>query len=213
MPGKLNLSLNAPATYTALGQWTGVSQATVNAALNGDQGAAAQILDFSEQAKARASNAETILNAATEGVEALGEVIALEAQFLGTASQTFTTAAKAVNSTFQKDKKFQHSLIEGQVQHRLAVDEENVRHKRALNLLPMESKTRETIAGINYETKRYQLNQQVNEARENRKEALNQLSTRQKQLQSLQRVGGGGKGLGSPIANGVKGFFNFLFGH
>ena len=213
MAGKLNLSLNAPATYSALGQWTGISQATVNAALNGDQGAAAKILDFAEQSKARAANAETILTAATEGVESLGEVIALESQFLGAASQTFTTAAKSANSTFQKDKKFQHSLVEGQLQHRLAVDEENVRHKRALNLLPMESKTRTTIAGINYETRRYQLNQQVNEAREGRKEALNQLSPRQKQLQSLQRVGGGGKGLGNPIANGVKGFFSFLFGN
>jgi hypothetical protein len=210
--GNLELKIHAPSTYVALAQWTGISQSTINAALDGDLGAANSILEFAESAKARSANAETILSNLSEGVEALGEIISLESKFLATASNTFTKTSKEVNGAFQGDERLFHTTVENQLQHRLTVDNERKRHNRQMNLLPIKYKTDDEVGEINHGTARYQLGLRLNEAKENQRKVFQQLSPRQQHLNNLQKVGGSAVSLGSGVSSFASKVFRFLFG-
>lgn len=200
--GKFNLKANH--IYTGVEAMTGISQSTVVAAINGDKGAASQILQFSEKAKTQAENAATVIAALEEGINSVGEVLEAESQFLTSASQILTNAQKQSSKVEQVDQKLNHTIRENSLEHKLKLDTENQRHRIALNLLPQQYKTTQTIAEINFKQRRYELTQQVNEARENADQTRQKLTPTQQKLENIRSVSGS-------VGSGVGGFFGKIF--
>ena len=188
--GTASFKLDAKTIYSGVQAATGISQSTVQAALNGDKSAADQILKFKEESEIRANNAETLLTALQESMEHLDTIIQGEANFLKSASNTLTKAQKTVADVNQSDLKLQHTTKEVELESRLKLNAERQRHKIAINLLPEQYRTNEQIADINFRQRRYQLKQQLNEAKNNADTDKKQLTPRQQQLESIRQVGG-----------------------
>ena len=208
--GTASFKLDAKTIYSGVQAATGISQSTVQAALNGDKSAADQILKFKEESEIRANNAETLLTALQESMQHLDTVIQGEANFLKSASNTLTKAQKTVADVNQSDLKLQHTTKEVALETRLKLNAEHQRHKIAINLLPEQYRTSEQIADINFRQRRYQLKQQLNEAKNNADTDKKQLTPRQQQLESIRQVGGSVANSG--IVGGAKKILGWIFG-
>lgn len=208
--GTASFKLDAKTIYSGVQAATGISQSTVQAALNGDKSAADQILKFKEESEIRANNAETLLTALQESMEHLDTVIQGEANFLKSASNTLTKAQKTVADVNQSDLKLQHTTKEVELESRLKLNAERQRHRIAINLLPEQYRTNEQIADINFRQRRYQLKQQLNEAKNNADTDKKQLTPRQQQLESIRQVGGNVANSG--IVGGAKKILGWIFG-
>lgn len=208
--GTASFKLDAKTIYSGVHAATGISQSTVQAALNGDKSAADQILKFKEESEIRANNAETLLTALQESMEHLDTVIQGEANFLKSASNTLTKAQKTVADVNQSDLKLQHTTKEVELESRLKLNAERQRHRIAINLLPEQYRTNEQIADINFRQRRYQLKQQLNEAKNNADTDKKQLTPRQQQLESIRQVGGNVANSG--IVGGAKKILGWIFG-
>lgn len=208
--GTASFKLDAKTIYSGVQAATGISQSTVQAALNGDKSAADQILKFKEESEIRANNAETLLTALQESMEHLDTIIQGEANFLKSASNTLTKAQKTVADVNQSDLKLQHTTKEVELESRLKLNAERQRHKIAINLLPEQYRTNEQIADINFRQRRYQLKQQLNEAKNNADTDKKQLTPRQQQLESIRQVGGNVANSG--IVGGAKKILGWIFG-
>lgn len=208
--GSVSFKLNAKTIYSGVQAATGISQSTVQAALNGDKAAADQILKFKEESEIRAGNAETLLTALQESMEHLDTIIQGEANFLKSASNTLTKAQKTVADVNQSDLKLQHTTKEVELESRLKLNAEHQRHRIAINLLPEQYRTNEQIADINFRQRRYQLKQQINEAKQNADTDKRQLTPRQQQLESIRQVGGSVANSG--VLGGAKKILGWIFG-
>lgn len=208
--GTASFKLDAKTIYSGVQAATGISQSTVQAALNGDKSAADQILKFKEESEIRANNAETLLTALQESMQHLDTVIQGEANFLKSASNTLTKAQKTVADVNQSDLKLQHTTKEVELESRLKLNAERQRHRIAINLLPEQYRTNEQIADINFRQRRYQLKQQLNEAKQNAETDKKQLTPRQQQLESIRQVGGNVANSG--IVGGAKKILGWIFG-
>lgn len=208
--GTASFKLDAKTIYSGVQAATGISQSTVQAALNGDKSAADQILKFKEESEIRANNAETLLTALQESMEHLDTVIQGEANFLKSASNTLTKTQKTVADVNQSDLKLQHTTKEVELESRLKLNAERQRHRIAINLLPEQYRTNEQIADINFRQRRYQLKQQLNEAKNNADTDKKQLTPRQQQLESIRQVGGNVANSG--IVGGAKKILGWIFG-
>lgn len=208
--GTASFKLDAKTIYSGVQAATGISQSTVQAALNGDKSAADQILKFKEESEIRANNAETLLTALQESMQHLDTVIQGEANFLKSASNTLTKAQKTVADVNQSDLKLQHTTKEVELESRLKLNAERQRHRIAINLLPEQYRTNEQIADINFRQRRYQLKQQLNEAKNNADTDKKQLTPRQQQLESIRQVGGNVANSG--IVGGAKKILGWIFG-
>lgn len=208
--GTASFKLDAKTIYSGVQAATGISQSTVQAALNGDKSAADMILKFKEESEIRANNAETLLTALQESMQHLDTVIQSEASFLKSASNTLTKAQKTVADVNQSDLKLQHTTKEVELESRLKLNAERQRHKIAINLLPEQYRTSEQIADINFRQRRYQLTQQLNEAKQNAETDKKQLTPRQQQLESIRQVGGSVANSG--IVGGAKKILGWIFG-
>lgn len=208
--GSVSFKLNAKTIYSGVQAATGISQSTVQAALNGDKAAADQILKFKEESEIRAGNAETLLTALQESMEHLDTIIQGEANFLKSASTTLTKAQKTVADVNQSDLKLQHTTKEVELESRLKLNAEHQRHRIAINLLPEQYRTNEQIADINFRQRRYQLKQQINEAKQNADTDKRQLTPRQQQLESIRQVGGSVANSG--VLGGAKKILGWIFG-
>lgn len=208
--GSVSFKLNAKTIYSGVQAATGISQSTVQAALNGDKAAADQILKFKEESEIRAGNAETLLTALQESMEHLDTIIQGEANFLKSASTTLTKAQKTVAEVNQSDLKLQHTTKEVELESRLKLNAEHQRHRIAINLLPEQYRTNEQIADINFRQRRYQLKQQINEAKQNADTDKRQLTPRQQQLESIRQVGGSVANSG--VLGGAKKILGWIFG-
>lgn len=208
--GTASFKLDAKTIYSGVQAATGISQSTVQAALNGDKSAADQILKFKEESEIRANNAETLLTALQESMQHLDTVIQGEANFLKSASNTLTKAQKTVADVNQSDLKLQHTTKEVELESRLKLNAERQRHRIAINLLPEQYRTNEQIADINFRQRRYQLKQQLNEAKNNADTDKKQLTPRQQQLESIRQVGGSVANSG--IVGGAKKILGWIFG-
>lgn len=208
--GTASFKLDAKTIYSGVQSATGISQSAVQAALNGDKSAADQILKFKEESEIRANNAETLLTALQESMQHLDTVIQGEANFLKSASNTLTKAQKTVADVNQADLKLQHTTKEVELESRLKLNAERQRHKIAINLLPEQYRTSEQIADINFRQRRYQLTQQLNEAKQNAETEKKQLTPRQQQLESIRQVGGNVANSG--IVGGTKKILGWIFG-
>lgn len=208
--GTASFKLDAKTIYSGVQAATGISQSTVQAALNGDLSAADQILKFKEESEARAKYSETLLTALQESMQHLDTIIQSEASFLKSASNTLTKAQKTVADVNQSDLKLQHTTKEVELESRLKLSAERQRHKIAINLLPEQYRTSEQIADINFRQRRYQLKQQLNEAKQNAETDKKQLTPRQQQLESIRQVGGNVANSG--IVGGAKKILGWIFG-
>lgn len=208
--GTASFKLDAKTIYSGVQAATGISQSTVQAALNGDKSAADQILKFKEESEIRANNAETLLTALQESMQHLDTVIQGEANFLKSASNTLTKAQKTVADVNQSDLKLQHTTKEVELESKLKLNAERQRHRIAINLLPEQYRTNEQIADINFRQRRYQLKQQLNEAKNNADTDKKQLTPRQQQLESIRQVGGNVANSG--IVGGAKKILGWIFG-
>lgn len=208
--GSVSFKLNAKTIYSGVQAATGISQSTVQAALNGDKAAADQILKFKEESEIRAGNAETLLTALQESMEHLDTIIQGEANFLKSASNTLTKAQKTVADVNQSDLKLHHTTKEVELESRLKLNAEHQRHRIAINLLPEQYRTNEQIADINFRQRRYQLKQQINEAKQNADTDKRQLTPRQQQLESIRQVGGSVANSG--VLGGAKKILGWIFG-
>lgn len=197
--------------YTAVNAFTGISQSTVDAALNGDKGAADHILKFSETSQARAANAETIFGALSEGVEATGQLVQEESKFLKSASGTLKGVQSAIHGIEMANTQYMHASKEYKTKHDYKLRGEITRHRRTLNLMGTEHRTNEELAGMNDRQQRLSFRTQIDDARKQIHDSRQTLSPRQQALDSLQRVGGASsnlhEGLGSMIGKVFSGLF------
>lgn len=199
--------LEAKTIYDGVHAMTGISQSTLNAAMNGDLGAADQILKYNEEMVKQAEIADTVITAMQDGMEAQGRIIQAEAGFLKQASSTLTSATKLTADINQADLKLQHTTKEVLLENKLELNKLVQDHKRKICLLPQQYKTTETVADINFQQKRYQLSQQINNARESANADKKQLTPRQQSMANLRELTGNASKAGS----GIGGFFGNVF--
>lgn len=207
-----SFKLEAKTIYTGIHQMTGISEGTLNAALNGDLSAADQILKYNENIVKQAEIADTVITAMTDGMEAHGRLIDAQANFLKQAGNTITTATKAVTGVNQANLKLGHATTEILQEDRLKQNQLIQNHRRKICLLPQEYAAQETVADINFRQKRYQLTQQVNEAREAANNDKKQLTPRQQSMENLRELTGNVGKAGSGIGGWFGNIFNGLFG-
>ncbi len=203
--------LEAKTIYTGVQQMTGISQSTLTAAMAGDLGAADTILKYNEETVKRAEIADTVITSLQDGIEAQGRIIQAEAAFLKQASSTITAATKLTSEINQADLKLQHTTKEIMLEDKLKQTQLIQDHKRKICLLPQQYKTDEIVSDINFQQKRYQLTQRVNEARESANADKKQLTPRQQTMENLRELTGttakAGSGIGGFFSNVFKGFF------
>ena len=207
-----SFKLEAKTIYTGIHKMTGISEGTLNAALSGDLGAADQVLKYNENIVRQAEIADTVITALNDGMEAHGRLVEAQASFLKQASSTITTATRAVSGVNQADLKLQHTTTETLLEDKLQQNKLIQNHKRKICLLPQQYKTEETVADINFQQKRYQLTQQVNEAKESANADKKQLTPRQQNMENLKQVTGNVSKAGSSVGGWFGGIFNGLFG-
>jgi hypothetical protein len=207
-----SFKLEAKTIYSGIHSMTGISEGTLNAALNGDLSAADQILKYNENIVRQAEIADTVITAINDGMEAHGRLIEAQASFLKQASSTITTATKAMTGVNQANLKLGHATTEILQEDKLKQNQLIQNHKRKICLLPQEYATQETVADINFRQKRYQLVQQVNEARDAANNDKKQLTPRQQSMENLREVTGNAGKVGSGVGSWLGGIFNGLFG-
>ena len=199
--------LEAKTIYDGVHAMTGISQSTLNAAMKGDLGAADQILKYNEEMVKQAEIADTVITAMQDGMEAQGRIIQAEAGFLKQASSTLTSATKLTADINQADLRLQHTTKEVLLERKLQLNQLEQNHKRKICLLPQQYKTDEIVADINFQQKRYQLTQQINNAREGANADKRQLTPRQQSMANLRELTGNASKAGS----GIGGFFGNVF--
>ena len=204
--------LEARTIYQGINAFTGISEGTLNAALNGDLNAADQILKYNEEIVRQAEIADTVITALNDGMEAQGRLIQAKANLLKQASNTIISATESVISVNQADLKLGHKTTELLQEDKLKRNQLVQDHKRKICLLPQQYKTQETVADINFQQRRYQLIQQENEARENANGAKKQLTPRQQNMETLRELTGNVNKVGSGVGGFLGGIFNKLFG-
>jgi hypothetical protein len=204
--------LEAKTIYGGVAAMTGISQGTLNAAMKGDLGAADQILKYNEDMVRRAEIADTVVTAMQDGMEAQGRIIQAEAGFLKQASSTLISATKLTADINQADLKLQHTTKEVLLEDKLEQNKLIQDHKRKICLLPQEYRTKETVSDINFQQKRYQLTQQVNDARDSANVDKKQLTPRQQSLENIRSISDATAKAGSNVGGFFGGIFNKLFG-
>lgn len=207
-----SFKLEAKTIYSGIQSMTGISEGTLNAALNGDLGAADQILKYNENIVRQAEIADTVITAMKNGIVAHGKLIENQASLLKQASATITKATSTLTEVNQANLTLGHSITETLQEDKLKQNQLIQRHKRKICLLPQEYANEETIDNIDFKQKRYELIQQVNEARDAANNAKRQLTPRQQKMENLREITGNAGKVGSGVGSWLGGIFNGLFG-
>jgi hypothetical protein len=156
-----NLKLDAPSIYQALESLADINQDLVNAALDGDESAIAQIADFKSKQATREANADQVFGNLKDGVTSMGNVVKHESEFINHTSSQITSIANQWSQTRLADRELSHGLEQSLIKNDYALIESDVRHQRKINLLDVEHKTNLQLIGLDYSAKHHQLNTNV----------------------------------------------------
>lgn len=198
---KLNLKLDAPVVYSALENLAEISQEVVNAALDGDESAIAQIADFKIKQQTREANADQVFSNLKEGVTSLGNVFQKEAEFVGHTAKEVTQMSESWKQTRLSDRNLAHGLEQSLIRSDYELIEADVKHQRKINLLDTEHRTNIRLIDINFAAKQHQLTARVTHA----------LGSSPLQVQANHHLGtvrNTAKNIGSGLLGIVKRLFN-----
>jgi small-conductance mechanosensitive channel len=204
MAKQMKIKLEAPVIYGAVQSLSGISQATVYAALDGDTGAAATVADFRIQQQTRAKNAAQVFGNLEKGMEAMGQVVQHETKFVAAAGKEVQQIGKAWAAVRGADSQLGYSLSQTVTQSNNQLAEQQFKHGKTLNLLS--TKHQANLKSIEIGTQ-----QQEKQIKDNLREQQKGLSAGQRAQNTINDVHKHGSKAARGIGGAVGNFFRRLF--
>ncbi len=158
---QIKLRLDAPVTYAALENLTNINQETINAALEGNEQASADIADFRQKQELKAANAAAVYGNLTEGVKALQTTVKEESKFVKNAGQAVQSMTNEWAEVRLSDKKTGHEIERTAIRSDYQLVEEDYSHQKRLNLLPDEHRANIRLIEIRNTQEKENLNKSV----------------------------------------------------